>query len=226
MTYSPSTYHGGTTVVLHGGTAFQLAALRDPALAGYRIRPVHIRDTPAAQEVLAGLGGPDTVVVADRLRPDQLRPLGDDILAVRQRGGTVVVFGINDVGSWLPGYREEERPTVFWWWRTGEDSLLRRRVPDNPIWDEFPERAVIWHYHAVLHGPDTAVSLVDKLVGDNPVFPGEADENRVDGSVLLVDDSGPGRLLVTSMDPVYHHGSGFMPGATQLLYACVRWATR
>lgn len=223
MSSTPQTYHGRTTVFLHGGSAFQLGTLRDPALTGYRLQPVHIRDTAAARQALSAA---DTVIVADRLRTDLLHPLAGDILAVRERGGTVAVFGINDAGSWIPGYREAERPTVFWWWRTGEDSLLRRRVPDNPIWDEFPDRAVIWHYHAVLHGPESAVSLVDKLVGTNPVFPGDADEDRVDGSVLLVDESGPGRLLVTSMDPVYHHGSGFMPGATQLLYATLRWATR
>ncbi|MFF8581915.1 iron chelate uptake ABC transporter family permease subunit [Streptomyces albidoflavus] len=43
--------------------------------------------------------------------------------------------------------------------------------------------------------------------------------------VLLYEDrvSTPGRLLVTTMDPVYHHGSRFMPGATQLLLGLLRW---
>ncbi|MER2133130.1 MAG: hypothetical protein ABS910_00455 [Arthrobacter sp.] len=35
----------------------------------------------------------------------------------------------------------------------------------------------------------------------------------------------PARLLVTIMDPVYYHGSGFIPGATQLPYSILRWAT-
>ncbi len=48
-----------------------------------------------------------------------------------------------------------------------------------------------------------------------------------DGSILFVDETNHrGRLLVTTMDPVYHHGSGFMPGATQLLYSALHWATR
>ena len=53
------------------------------------------------------------------------------------------------------------------------------------------------------------------------------ESGEVDGSILYLDEqSTPGRLLVTTMDPVYHHGSGFMPGATQLLYSSLHWATR
>ncbi|QFR96170.1 hypothetical protein GBW32_27915 [Streptomyces tsukubensis] len=43
--------------------------------------------------------------------------------------------------------------------------------------------------------------------------------------VLLYENrvSTAGRLIVTTMDPVYHHGSRFMPGATELLYGPLRW---
>jgi hypothetical protein len=33
----------------------------------------------------------------------------------------------------------------------------------------------------------------------------------------------PAELVVSSMDASYHHGSGFMPGASQLLYRMLRW---
>lgn len=40
-----------------------------------------------------------------------------------------------------------------------------------------------------------------------------------DGLALFyVDDvSTPGRLVVTSLDPIYHHGSHFMPATTRFL---------
>ncbi|MEV5647288.1 hypothetical protein AB0L57_03460 [Nocardia sp. NPDC052254] len=198
-------------VMLHGGSHAQLATLADPALAPYRIRPLHIRT--AAPERLADA---EVVVVADRLRPDLLRDWVPAILAALDRGATVLVFGENSVGDWLPGAREQKRPTIFWWWRTGEDHRLRTRSPGHPAWQFFSGRAVIWHYHGVLEPPPGAVSLVDLYTT----------AGALDGSILYLDEqTTSGRLLVTTMDPVYHHGSGFMPGATQLLYSALYWAT-
>ncbi|NKY55528.1 hypothetical protein HGA15_04995 [Nocardia flavorosea] len=30
-------------------------------------------------------------------------------------------------------------------------------------------------------------------------------------------------VVVSTMDASYHHGSGFMPGATQLMYRMMHW---
>ncbi|MGW1742004.1 hypothetical protein ACWCPQ_24725 [Nocardia sp. NPDC001965] len=199
-------------VLLHGGSHAQLATLADPALAPYRIRPVHIR-TGAPDEIT----GAEVIVVADRLRPDLLRRWTEPVLTGLERGATVLVFGENECGRWLPGVREQARPTVFWWWRTGEDHRLRKLEPGHPAWEFFADRSVIWHYHGVLEPPAGAVSLVDLYT----------EEGVRDGSILYLDEtSTAGKLLVTTMDPVYHHGSGFMPGATQLLYSALHWATR
>ncbi|MFC9838818.1 hypothetical protein ACFVKB_34155 [Rhodococcus sp. NPDC127530] len=116
----------------------------------------------------------------------------------------MAVFGETNCGDWLPGVREDRLPTVFWWWRTGEDHRLRLRSPDHPAWNYLFERAVIWHYHGVLEPPDGAVSLVDL----------HTEDGKRDGSILFIDETTAGRLLVATMDPVYHHGSGFMPGAS------------
>lgn len=200
-----------SVAVLHCGSHAQLATLADPALAPYGLRAVHAR-TGAASD----LDGVDVVVVADRIRTDLLAPWADALLARADAGGTLVVLGENRVGDWLPGAREQPRPTVFWWWRTGEDSRIRRRGTDHPAAAWFSDRALTWHYHGVLDPPAGAVSLVDL----------HTEGGEVDGSLLYIDEtSTSGRLLVTTMDPVYHHGSGFMPGATQLLYSALRWAT-
>jgi hypothetical protein len=159
---------------LHGGSHSHLATLADPALAPYRMRAVHVR-TGVPEDI----AGSDVVVVADRLRPDLLSGWAAEVKDALERGVTVVVFGENHVQDWL-GVPEQPRPTIFWWWRTGEDHRVRLQAPDHPAW-----------------------------------------------GFLFVDETNHrGRLLVTTMDPVYHHGSGFMPGATQLLYSALHWATR
>ncbi|MDF0528783.1 hypothetical protein P0W64_07515 [Tsukamurella sp. 8F] len=201
-----------TVVLIHGGSHAQLATLADPALAPYRIRPLHVR-TSAVTEI----DDAEVVIVADRLRPDLLERWTDALLACLGDDRTLIVYGENNVGDWIPGVTEQRRPTDFWWWRTGEDSRIRPAAPEHPAWHYFSERAVVWHYHGVLTSPPGALSLVDL----------HTPEGTVDGSILTLDDANHhGRLLITTMDPIYHHGSGFMPGATQLLYSSLHWATR
>lgn len=197
---------------LHGGTHAQLATLDDPALTPYRMRALHVRHLREAD-----LTDAEVVLVADRLRPDLLLPRADLLLACLRRGATLVVFGENHAGDWLPDVRESHRPTNFWWWRTGEDHRLHPRHPEHPAWDFLTPESMTWHYHAVFATPPGATTLMDL----------HTESGALDGSILYIDDTtSPGRLLATTMDPVYHHGSGFMPGATQLLYSTLQWATR
>lgn len=199
-----------TVAMLHCGSHAQLATLADPALEPYALRSVHARTGDASQ-----LEDVDVLVVADRIRLDLLTKWAGAILARAHAGATVVILGENQVGTWLPGAHEETRSTNFWWWRTGEDSRIRRTDTRHPASSWFADRALVWHYHGVLAPPAGAASLVDL----------HTPEGEVDGSLLYVDEgSTAGRILVTTMDPVYHHGSGFMPGATQLIYSVLRWA--
>ncbi|AGF72310.1 hypothetical protein [Corynebacterium halotolerans] len=200
-------------VVIHGGTHSQLATLADPALQVYRITPVHVRHVHRHTDTLHSA---DVIVVADRLRRDLLLDAAPHLLAAHDNGTDLVVLGENHAGEWVPGITHDTRPTIFWWWRTGEDSRIRPVAPEHPAWEIFSRRSTVWHYHGVVHGGPAATSLVDLLTP----------EGERDGSLLLVDESRRARLLVATMDPFYHHGSGFMPGATQLLHAVLQWATR
>lgn len=195
--------------LLHCGTFPALRTLEDPALQPYRIESVYLPGS--APEDLAEL---DVVLVADRLHPGQRARFEPAVRAALQDAGkTVIILGENNVEDWLPGVGYTFRPTVFWAWRTGTDTGTRMRLPEDPLWEFFTRRAVDWHHHGLLHPPEGARSLVTM------------EEDGTDsGALLYLDEvNQPARLLVTTMDPVYHHGSGFMPGATQLLYSLLRW---
>jgi len=196
--------------LLHCGTFPALRTLEDPALQPYRIEPVYLPDSDPG--FLAEL---DVVLVGDRLHAGQRARFEPAIReALQDHTKTVIVLGENNVESWLPGVGYSFRPTVFWAWRTGTDTGTRLRLPEDPMWEFFTRRAVGWHHHGLLHPPQGARQLVTM------------EEDGTDsGALLYVDEvNQPARLLVTTMDPVYHHGSGFMPGATQLLYSLLRWA--
>ncbi|MFE5239602.1 MULTISPECIES: hypothetical protein [unclassified Streptomyces] len=198
---------------LHGGAFHQLAALADPAVRAWRPREIYLPE--ARKDDFDGL---DTLIVSDRLHPGLLADTAPALLRVAENGGTVVVLGENRITGWLPGLRGHlPAETNFWWWRTGDDNGVRLGHADHPAWAHLSERAVRWHYHGLLEPPEGATPLVHTVLED------EGDPER--RQVLLYEDlvSTPGRLIVTTMDPVYHHGSRFMPGATQLLYGLLRW---
>lgn len=202
-----------TLGILHGGAFHQLATLSDPAVKIWRPREIYLPE--AGPDDFDGL---DTLIVSDRLHPRLLAAKAPDVLRVAERGGTIVVLGENAVTGWLPGLRAL-RPveTDFWWWRTGGDNGVRHGHEGHEAWKFLTDRAVRWHYHGLLTPPEGATPLVHTVK--------EQDGTRQTEQIILYEDkvSTAGRLIVTTMDPVYHHGSRFMPGATQLLYGLLRW---
>jgi len=192
----------------HAGSASQLTVLADPALVQYRLRDVYLPDLQPG-----GLDDVDGLIVADRMNLGLLHRHAEGILGVARRGGALAVFGENAVHTWMPGVAWQPRPTNFWWWRTGEDNGMRLRNEDDPARQFLAPGALIWHYHGILTPPEGAVPLV------------AVEENGEDaGCIAYVDRvTTAGEILVTTPDPCFHHGAGFMKGATQLLYSSVRW---
>jgi hypothetical protein len=200
------------TGLLHGGASYHLVTLADPTVAAHRARPFYLPDLddPAVCAALAGL---DVLVVFDRLHPDLVRRHADALLAVARRGGTLLVLGEVGAHTWLPGLSWTPRPTNFWWWRTGEDPGIHQHHPEHPIWRHLAGGDVVWHYHGLLHPPPGVTPLASVR-----------DHGADAGSILYEDrTSTSGRLVVTTMDPVHHHGSNFMPAATRLLHGLLRW---
>jgi len=194
---------------LHGGSFSQLTTLADPAVQVWRPRDLYLPDV--TEDDFDDL---DTLVVSDRLHPRLLARAVPWVLKVAGRGGTVVVLGENGDCGWIPGLRGfRPAETNFWWWRTpGGDNGVRRSGDGHEAWDHLTERSVRWHYHGLLEPPAGATVLAYTEL--------EREGDPATRQVLLYEDrvSTPGRLIVTTMDPVYHHGSRFMPGATQLLF--------
>ncbi|MDO4887328.1 MAG: hypothetical protein Q3979_01275 [Actinomycetaceae bacterium] len=213
---------------VHSGSFFHLADLRDPAVVAYDLAEVYAPTMDASS-----LDGCDSLFVASRQHPSVMERNAEFVLAFLQRpGARVYIDGENGVGRWLPGTSEEPRGTNFWAWRTGEDVGRRSVNDDHPLWEYLSHRAVHWHYHGVLAPPDSATPLVVLEELD-----GHRDEDNLDPwgnrylavpghpNVLLYHDEAtfPAQIVVSTMDCTYHHGAGFMPGATQLFYRMLRW---
>lgn len=91
------------------------------------------------------------------------------------------------------------------------DLLIPPDLAEAPNYEEKdgPLGDMTWHHHGHFTPAPGAVSLVD----------------HVDGGSIFYDDrvSTRGRMLVTSLDPFYHHGSHFMPTTTRFLDGFLPW---
>lgn len=193
-------------VALDGGTYYHRESL-----CGDRYRRF-FDDVWYAPE-LAGrpLDGVDCLLVTDRINPRLMIAARDPVAAFLRRGGFVVAMGETHPEHWLPSIDWHYRPTNFWWWRTpGATQGLVAPAPLHGLMRAMTVDDANWHYHGVFRPPPgTEVAIA--LEGD--------------GGALLYDDqvTTPGRMLVTSLDPFFHHGSNFMPATTRFLDRFLPW---
>lgn len=204
-----------TLAILDGGTFYHHEAIH-----GARFGAVFDRIIYAPELGPEDLAAADLLIIPDRLDPILLRrhaPLFADFLA---GGRTLVVFGENEAETWAPGVSWSGRPTNFWWWLEKDAVPVQRLArPEHELFRHLPFEDTIWHFHGVLHPPPGADALI--------VVPADP-EGRDCGGALLYEDRAttPGRLIVSTLDPFYHHGSHFMPAATRFLDGFLAWATR
>lgn len=190
---------------LDAGTYYHHRTLHTPDLVPYIDRSVYIRELDDA-----ALQACDALIVSCRTHPDLLVPHKDRFARFLATGKTLVAMGETHAERWLDGVQWTPSEVNFWWWKTpGADSGLRLMAPDHPLFASLTLADATWHQHGTFTPPPGAQSLIDKVGA---------------GSVLYEDQhSTPGRLIVTSLDPMYHHGSYFMPASSRFLRGFLPW---
>jgi hypothetical protein len=146
----------------------------------------------------------DVVVVTCRTPGCRMAPHRDRLRRYLNGGGTLVAMGETEPGRWLDGICFTAVPTNYWWWlEPGADLGPQTLQPAHDLWRHLPPQHVVWHYHGHFAPPTGASTLITCREG---------------GAVLYEDAvSTDGRLILTSLDPFYHHGTYFMPAATRFL---------
>lgn len=196
---------GGRIAVLDGGTSYHHFTFADPALTSGFDSRVALRGL--SPDDLSGYG---TVIVSCRANPDLLQAAAPALIGVLERGDRLVVMGETEPQTWLPGIAFTPLPTNFWWWlEPGADLGLVCRSDDHPLFAHIDLNAATWHVHGMFDVPNGARSLIDCAEGGSILY-----EDRV---------SWPGTLVATSLDPMYHHGSFFMPAASRFLTGFLAW---
>ncbi len=191
--------------MIDGGLYFHDVTAKDPRYAGYLAATPYVLDLETFD-----FAAYDAVIVPCRIPPSRMQAHADRLRAYLDGGGTVVSLAATGAQTFLPGVTWEDTPVNFWWWLDPEaEPFTTLDAPDHPLFDHIDQSACTWHHHGVLHPPKGAQALVSRKDG---------------GSLLYVDEvSTNGRLVVSTMDPVFHHGNHFMPGASRFLDGILAW---
>lgn len=190
---------------IDGGTYYHQATLHDPLLREYFQQIIYAPELPGSS-----LEEVDVLFVASRQDPQLMIEAAPTIRAFLDAGKTVVALGESESERWLPGIEWHPREVNFWWWLTpGADSRLRIGDKTHPLWNHLSLADATWHQHGYFNPPPGARRLID----------------HADGGCILYEDthSTAGRMILTTLDPCYHHGSYFMPSASRFLYSFLPW---
>lgn len=191
-------------LAINAGAAYQIEAVegRYGAFFDAVTRPEEIPVTDLAAF--------DTVIVLCRTPAWRMEPHAARLRTYLDQGGTVVAMGECHSERWLPDISFEPCATNFWWWlEPGGDLGVRIAAPAHPLFERLEQRDVTWHLHGSFDAPAGATVLAT-APGDKPI--------------LYVDEvTTKGRMVVTSLDPFFHHGHHFMPATTRFLDGFLPW---
>lgn len=145
-----------------------------------------------------------------RTAAHRMIPHAERLRAYLDQGGTIVAMGECGSELWLPNIRFTEAETNWWWWLDPDADLgVRIAAPAHPLFRRLGQSDLTWHLHGFYDPPDGAESLA------------------VDGNgytILYIDEvTTRGRMVVTSLDPFFHHGHHFMPATTRFLDGFLPW---
>lgn len=192
-------------LAVHPGAYYHIESFEAPRYAGLFDRLVRPEDLAAER-----LEDHAVVLIPCRTPADRMEPHKQQLRAYLDSGGTIIATGESESQLFLPGIKFTPQPTNFWWWLTpGADLGVRITKPEHSLFERLAQRDVTWHLHGWFDVPDGAEVLA--VNGENK-------------PILYIDEvTTRGRMIITSLDPFFHHGSHFMPATTRFLDGFLPW---
>jgi len=150
-----------------------------------------------------------TLIVTDRCSIPHLKRNQAKMIAFINSGKRLFIFG-EVLDNWFPTIDWKDSEVNFSWWVKPEGDLpLVEQNKYHDLYEYVTLKDMKWHYHGTFQPPKGAFSLVDN------------DEGR---SIFYIDNASfKGELIVTSLDPIFHIGLGFIDQTKPFMAGLTKW---
>lgn len=198
---------------VYAGSSQHFRSLNEPKYRKYFEDIIYLPDLPKAD-----LTRFDGLLIPSRTNNQILMKAKENIAEFLNSGKTAIAFG-EQPNPVLPNVTWEYRPTNFWWWlEPGAQSSIVAVEPNCELFRYITLKDATWHYHGFFRPPDgseVVIGVIDDSVekSNAPLLP-----------VFYIDRvSTRGMMVVTSLDPMFHFGSYFMPQTERFLDGFLPW---
>lgn len=138
----------------------------------------------------------DYIVLASRINASHLMRYKEKFQDFLDSGGHIISFG-EITQPYLPNIEWKDYPVNFWWWLIpGADMPLYVGKDGAKLFSKINVDDAKWHCHGAFYPPKNAQIILI---------------NELNESIIYKDTSFKGNLYITSLDPEFHLGQGFMP---------------
>lgn len=183
--------------ILDNGTAYNIVALHTQPFKKYFEKVIYL--PKIKKEDLQNI---DTLIVTCLSNIDFLIKNKDMFLEFLASGKTLVVMGRNEPYKWLPDIQGQDLPFNYWWWLDQNNSIdFKQDIKEHQFFEYVNFEDMIWHFHDGYKVPKGGVSLVSHKEQDVSIY-------------FEMENYQGGNLIITSLDPFFHHGSSFMPNSS------------
>lgn len=159
----------------------------------------------------------DYIVLSSRMDAHSLLKHKEKFISYLESGGHIVSFG-EIAQDYLPNIRWRDYPVNFWWWlipnadmplyALDSDGNKAEDSTKDGLFSKMAVKDAKWHYHGAFYPPKTAQNIL---------------VNELDESIIYKDTTFKGNLYVTSLDPEFHLGQGFMPTTEYFFDTFMQW---